>query len=185
MNKPTANISGQRSCDLNFNVGFSILSSVISSFGGSTLGLEINYQKAKSISFQYEDVLEDSLSRIKLDKFLNEVEISKSCSKWMTGLLNQEKVYVITDTIKSRKFTVLPKDSQGKGLDVQIPEIQKVVGAKIKVSSNKQASSATTYEGNKPLVFGFKAVQLFYNDGHYDSQKPASDVCCEPDFGFR
>ena len=80
----------------------------------------------------------------------------------MIGLLNEEKVYVITDTIKSRKFTVMPKDSQGKGLDVQIPEIQRVVGAKIKVSGDKQGSSATTYEGKKPLVFGFKAVQLFY-----------------------
>jgi hypothetical protein len=180
MNKPTANISGQRSCDLAFDVGFSMLSGIISNFGGSALGLEPKYQQAKSISFQYEDVLEDSISRIELDKFLNNAVICQSCSKWITSLLENDKVLIITDTIKSCRFTVLAKDSKGNGVDFQVPELQQIVGGKIAVSSHGKTSSAITYEGKKSLVFGFKAVKLFYCGGQYTSQEPAKDICAEP-----
>ena len=57
-------------------------------------------------------------------------------------------------------------------LDVQIPEIQKVVGASVKVSSERETSSKIAYEGAQPLVFGFQAARLFYENGRYTAFKP-------------
>lgn len=87
-------------------------------------------------------------------------------------LLDADDIYVISATIKSSKITV---DAQGKGgtsVEVQIPEIQQVVGGNIKLESSGQATSKLTYAGAVPLVFGFQAVRLFYDQGRYTAFEP-------------
>jgi hypothetical protein len=171
-NASTANISGQRSGDLSAGLGLSMLGGVISSLGGSTSGLDSKYQQANSIAFQYEDVLEDSVDGAALDQFLSDADINPF-SKTVDALLESDQVYVTTATIKSRKFTIFPKTAKGTDIALQIPPIQGVVGSNVKVSSQGQNSSAITFEGSTPLVFGFQAVQLFYDKGHYTRYEPA------------
>jgi hypothetical protein len=47
-----------------------------------------------------------------------------------------------------------------------------VVGANAKVTADVSARSKITYEGSVPLVFGFQAVRLFYEDGRYTAFEP-------------
>lgn len=169
---PAPNISGKKSGELSLGLGLSMIFGVITSLGGITSGLDAKYQQANSIIFQYENVLEDSVEIIELDKFLNDADINPF-SKYVAELLDSDSVYVTTSTLKTCKLAVFPKAKKEVDLDMQIPEIQSIVGPNIKVSSRGDTSSAMTFEGKTPLVFGFQAMQLFYNKGCYTRQKPA------------
>jgi hypothetical protein len=165
-NTPAANISGQKSGDLSVGLGLSILGNIITAMGGSTVGLDSKYQQAKAVSFQYQDVLQDVVEPAALDQFLGHADINPS-SNTVTNLLEADEVFITTSTIKSKKFTIYPKSSRSADTQVNISEIQGMVGANVKVTSQSHDSSAITFEGPTPLVFGFQAVQLFYDRGQY------------------
>ena len=170
-NTPAAKISEQKSDDLSIGLGLTILGNVISAMGGSKLGLDSKYQQAKAVSFQYQDVLQDKVEPAALDKFLGQADVDPS-SNTVANLLEADEVFIITSTIKSKKFTIYPKASRGSDTQVSIPEIQGIVGSNVQVSTQSQDSSAITFEGPTPLVFGFQAVQLYYDRDQHFSLKP-------------
>lgn len=180
-----ADISGVKSGDIKFNEGLSILRGIISSFGGSTLGLDTTYQNINSISFKYEGVLAESVDRLNLEKYLSDSYDYILCSQRTRNLIDRGKICVITSIIKSRKFTVIPKAAKGFNVDVSLPQLQGIVGANVGVKTGGENSSDITFEGKKFLVFGFQAVNLCFGAerrgggfrgterGHYVLRRPA------------
>jgi hypothetical protein len=179
VNKPAADINGQRTSDLKIGTGLTILGSIISAMGGSPIGLDVNYKRGNSIAFEYSAVYQDNIEVAALDQYLGSADINPY-SRYAAKLLESDKVYVITSTIKSKKFTVGLNGSSGTEVKLNVPEIQALVGANVKVSSENKESSKLSYEGNIPLIFGFQAVRLFYDNGRYTAFKPA-----EPDIGAK
>jgi hypothetical protein len=170
-NVAAANISGERTRDLSLGVGLSILGNVIGAMGGSTVGLEAGYKQAKTAAFQFTDVLEDRVDLLAIDQYLGDADVNP-LSTYAAQLLDADAVYVITSTIKTRTFVVDAKDASGASVDLQVPEIQGVVGGNVKVSASPGGASKVVYEGPVPLVFGFQAARLFYADGRYTAFKP-------------
>jgi hypothetical protein len=170
-NEPSANISGQRTSDLKAGIGLSILGTIIGAMGGSKLGLDVKYKQAKTIAFEFSDVLGDRVEIARLDQYLADADVSPF-SRYVAELLEADEVYVITATLKSKKFAVEAKRSDGVSLDVSIPEIQGVVGGSVAVSGQSDVTSRVSYEGSVPLVFGFQAVRLYYDDGRYTAFEP-------------
>jgi hypothetical protein len=171
-NTLAADISGRRTSDLNIGLGISILEGVLSSMGGQSFDLQMRYKRAETLTFLFHDVLEDKIELAELDQYLVDADINPF-SNYVAQLLDADDVYVTTDIIKSQKFTVEAKRSDGTSLDLSIPEIQDIVGGKVQVSGKVGETSKLTFEGNIPLVFGFKAVQLFYDQGEYTTLEPA------------
>ena len=64
------------------------------------------------------------------------------------------------------------KEQGGTEVALSVPEIQEIVGGKVKVAVAGSASSKITYQGSDQLVFGFQAVRLFYDDGRYTAFEP-------------
>jgi hypothetical protein len=170
-NARAANISGQRTGDLSIGVGLSIIGSIIGAMGGSKLGLDVKYEQAKTAAFEFQDVFEDKIEMIELDKYLADADVSPF-SRYVAELLEADELYVTTATIKSTKFTVEAKKSGGAALDVSIPEIQGIVGGNVKASGASKVTAKVTYESSVPLVFGFQAVRLFYDQGRYTAFEP-------------
>ena len=139
--------------------------------GASTLGLDVTYRRAKMAAFEFGDVAEDTVEVAKLDQFLSDADVDP-LSRHVGSLLEADDVFITTATIKSQKFTVEAKASSGEGLEISVPEIQNVVGASAKVTANASARSKIIYEGSVPLVFGFQAIRLFYEDGRYTAFEP-------------
>lgn len=169
--KPTANINGESSSNLSLSVGLTILGNIIGAMGGSKLGLDIAYKNARFVQFEFQDVLEDRIEVAKLDQFLADGEINPN-SRYVTQMLEADRVDVITAVIKSKKFKVLSKKSQDTSVNLDVPVIQTAVGGNVKVSAGSSSDSTLTYEGAVPLVFGFQAVRLFYDDGRYTTMRP-------------
>lgn len=170
-NIPAANISGQRTSDLSFGIGISILGSVIGAMGGSKLGLDTKYKQARTVAFEFHDVLKDEIELAKLDQYLANADVNPF-SRHVAKLLEADKLYITTATIRSQKFTVEAKKSDGTALELNVPEIQDIVGGSVKVSGQSSATSRLAYEGSIPLVFGFQAAQLFYDQGRYTAFDP-------------
>jgi len=163
---PVASLSGVHSGELSLGVGLSILGSIIGAMGGSKLGLDVAYQNARSVTFEFLDVLEDRVEVAKLDQYLAAADVSPF-SSYVAKLLDADQLYVTTATIKSNKISVESSGSGNTGVDVSVPEIKGVVGGTVKVGAGSGEASKVTFEGPLPLVFGFQAVRLFYEKGRY------------------
>jgi len=170
-NVPAASISGQQTGNLTIGIGLSILGNIISAMGGSPVGLDSEYKQAKAVSFQYQNVLQDYIEQAALAVFLEQSDVVPS-SNTVANLLEADEVFIIISIIKSNKFAIFPKTSRDTDTKLDIKKIQDLVGANVKVSSNSQDLSAIVFEGSTPLVFGFQAVQLFYDRGQYFTLKP-------------
>ena len=152
-----AAITGQRTGDLSLGIGLSILGNILGAMGGSPLGFEEQYRRAKTIAFEFQDVLGDSVEVAELDKYLGAADVNPF-SRHVAELLDSDAIYVTTATIKSKKFVVEARASAGGALDVSAPAIQE-----------GGSTSKLAYEGTIPLVFGFQAVRLYYRDGRYSA----------------
>jgi hypothetical protein len=169
-NSPVADISGNQTSDLSVGIGLSILGNIIGAMGGSKLGLEAKFEKAKTLSFEFLDVVEDSVAIAMLDKFLGDADVN-AAGRYVSQLLEADEVYVITATIKTNKFNVEGKQKNKTAVTVQVPEIKEIIGGNIDVGKKAAKSSKITFQGKISLVFGFQAVQLIYEDGVYSSLK--------------
>jgi hypothetical protein len=167
-------ISGQSSGEVRLNLGVSILGGVIGATGGSKLGLDAAYKDAKTVVFEFTDVLEDKIEvTAALDQYLGDADVSPF-SVHVKALLESDEVYVTTSVLKSARITVVGRRSDGSALNLDVPAIEKLVGGALDVSSASGQESKVTYKGKRPLAFGFQAVRLYYEQGRYTAFKVAA-----------
>lgn len=172
--EPAANVSGESTADLSLGLGLTLLDGILGAMGGSKIGIDSAYKSAKSLTFSFSNVFENSVQISELDQFLGSSDVNPR-SKGVLELLDANDVYVVTSTIKSREITVSAKSDDGADLRVEVPVIQEIVGANVKVAATSASSSGVTYTGNEDLVFGFQAIRLFFTDGRYTSFEPLED----------
>ena len=123
------------------------------------------------MAFEYADVLSDSIEIAALDQFLTDADVNP-LSQSVGQLLEADDIYVITSVIKSKKISVTAKRKDQSSVAVSVPAIKGIVGGNVNVSGNSDSTSEVTFEGEVPLVFGFQAVRLIYEDGRYTAFKP-------------
>ncbi len=172
-NVTASNIIGAHTGNLKIGVGLSLLGNIIGAMGGSKLGLDVKYQQAKSAAFEFHEVHEDKVEVAKLDQYLADADVNPF-SRYVATLLEADEIYITTAVIKSRVFTLEAKQSNGTEIELSVPELQQVVGANVEVGTHNSVASKVTYKGAIPLVFGFQAVRIYYDDGRYTAFNPLS-----------
>jgi hypothetical protein len=170
-NRPAASISGRRTGSLDVGVGLSLLGGVVAAMGGSQIGLDDTYRAAHTITFEFRDVMEDSVELVDLDQYLADARVNRQ-SAHVETLLDADRLYVTTAVVKSRSLTVEARDEDGTAVSVHVPALQQLAGGQVSVSLAGDNSSAIVYAGTTPLGFGFRAVRLFYEDGRYGAFEP-------------
>lgn len=160
----TTGINGQRSSDLSLSLGLNVLGAIVGSMGGS-LDFKTQYKNAKTITFEYADVLGDSVAPLDVGKYLSDAEVDYDNKIVEQYVLGNGRLYVITRTIKSTKFRVEAKTSNGGGVDIDVPVLKEILGGKVNVTATASSSTTVTYEGSIPLVFGFQCLDLGIRDG--------------------
>lgn len=160
-----------KSAAMEAGVGLNILGGLISALGGSTLGLNLAYAKAKKVEMEYSGTLENNVEVALLDQFLAGASINQF-SRAAKQMLEKDKVYVVTSTLKAATLTVSATDSNKNSLGIDVPVLSNAIGGNLKVSSSGEGSSKLTFKGDVPLVFAFQAIQLIFEDGIYTTFKP-------------
>lgn len=178
--EPAGFINGQRSRDLKLNVGLSLLGGIIGALGGATLGLDVAYKRASTLAFEFNNVMRNHVDRLDLSRFLTAARVDEAVGP-PAKLVEADKIYVITSTIKSNKFTTEAKKSDGTSVSVDVPVIQHAVSTNVGVKTEGGSQSRITYEGQVALVFGFQAIRLIYKDGVFTEARNVapSDVAAK------
>ncbi len=170
-NTIASNIIGAQSGNLKIGIGLSLLGNIIGAMGGSKLGLDAKYQQAKTAAFEFHEVLEDKVEVAQLDQYLADADVNPF-SRYVATLLEADDIFITTAAIKSRVFTLEARKADETEVALNIPDLQQLVGTNVEVGTHMSVSSKITYKGATPLVFGFQAVRVSYDDGRYTAFKP-------------
>jgi hypothetical protein len=159
-------ISGHRTGKLGLDIGLSILGNILGAMAEDKVGIDAAYKNASELTFEFKDVLGDSVEIVKLDQFLNDAG-ANPFSKHVLKMLNDDEVYLITSVIKSKAILVDAFKSNNGDLNLDASLISKILSPKINATIESSNKAQVTYNGENNLVFGFKAIRLIYENGKY------------------
>lgn len=174
-NLKASNISGQQTDALDAALGVHLLGSFIGAMGGK-LGLKASYSAARSLTFTFNDVTLDRALSLDVGQYLQNAALNADNIVLREYVLGNGDLYLITDVIRSTSFSVSAEAKGGGSLQVDVPDIQGIVGGDVKVSASGTSASVVTYSGKIPLAFGFSCVQVGVEGGHLsiESVKPGA-----------
>ena len=125
---PGIDIEGKETSKVNVAIGVSILGSFIGALGGGKLGLDVAFNKARTVTFQYTGVMEDVVDVLALEKFVKAGRISPHIPSGTLEKLLDDEVYVVTSVLKTKKIVVAAQGESGADVKVDVPVIQQAVG---------------------------------------------------------
>jgi len=160
-----AHVSGQTSSKMKLGIGINVLGNVLGALAGAKLGIDAAYQNAKTIQFEFTNVLYDSVMPLSVGQYLRDVDIDVGNPVLDRYVLGKGQLFLITETLKSPSITVKAEKSGGGSLALDVPVIQQVAGGKLDVDISKASSGVVTYNGKTTLAFGFKCFRIGIEDG--------------------
>jgi len=176
---PGIDIEGKETSKVNVAIGLSILGSFIGALGGGKLGLDVAFNSARTVTFQYTSVMEDAVDVLSLEKFVKAGRISPHIPPGTLEKLLDDEVYVVTSVLKTKKIVVAAQGERGADVKVDVPIIKQAVGGNVNVDAASGMESKVAFEGAVPVAFAFQAVQLVFDDsGEFltTEQLPAGDA---------
>jgi hypothetical protein len=176
---PGIDIEGKETSKVNVAIGLSILGSFIGALGGGKLGLDTAFSRARTVTFQFAAVMEDTVDVLAVEKFVKAGRISPHIPSGTLEKLLDDEVYVVTSVLKTTKVVVSAHGENGAAVTVDVPVIQQAVGGNLKVDASGGRDSRVAFEGPVPVAFAFQAAQLMFDDsGEFltTQQLPAGDA---------
>lgn len=177
--RPGVNIEGVESSKVNVSIGLNILGSFLGALGGGNLGLNVGFNRARSVTFKFTAVTEDSIDVLALEQFVRSGRINEHVPPGTVDKLIDDEVYVVTSVLKTKTLGVSAQADNGLNVQLDVPVIQQAVGGSIKVGSEGSLNSTISFEGPVAVPFAFQAVQLVFSDsGEFltTEQLPAGDA---------
>jgi len=188
-NTAPLSISGKESSTIKIDIGLEILGGIISALGGIGLGPKVGFGNATNLVVKFENVTEDHIDINLLDQFLTTASL-RTDQTGLNNALRDNRVYVVNSTIKTNEFGIKATADSNAEVSLDIPAISQVASGKLSVDVSKAREGVVSYKGTTPVVFGFQAVQLFFDpeSGAYSSFEPmpagsaAAKTLIEPNY---
>jgi hypothetical protein len=77
------------------------------------------------------------------------------------------QAFLIVDVLKSNSITVTALDEHGTEVGVDVPAIEGILGASVKVKPGGSSNSAITFTGPQPVSFGFAVDEIMFDKGKW------------------
>ncbi len=161
---PATHIEGQQTDKLDLQFGIHILANALSAFGASMPSLDFAYQRARSIAFSFSNVTSTSVAPFDAGNYL-----AKGTLKTDNPVVEhyfrspEAEAYLLVDVLKSDTITVTATDEHGFGVDLDIPAIQNVLGAKVGVKPSATSKGTVSYTGPQEVSFAFVANAIEFD----------------------
>jgi hypothetical protein len=139
-----------------------LLSGIISALTGQNLDVSAAYQRASTLTFEFDNVTVNNVSIILLDKFLNSADIDPA-AKQVQDLMIAGNAAVTTAVACTKKYVVSAQDNSGTDINVDVPVIKQVAGGKLGISTSGENNTKVAYEGTAPITFGVQAIRLGFD----------------------
>lgn len=162
--RPGVDLEGTETSKVNLSIGLNILGAFLGALGGGTLGLEAGFRSARTVTFKYTAVLEDSVDVLLLEQFIRAGTINEHVPSGTVDKLLDDEVYAITSILKTRKIAVTAQGEGGQNVKLEVPVIQQAVGGNLAVGTEGSIASTVTFEGPVAIPFAFQAVKLVFDD---------------------
>lgn len=170
LDEPVVDATGTSRRSAKIGIAVGIVSAIVKALGADA-GIDLSASAARSVEYGYTDVVSDRVDLASLDSWLAQAGFRPGLRN-VADLLAAEEVYVVVATLKARALSVALLDSNQNGVDVDVPAIQGVVGAKVSVSADSERSSKLTFHGQTALTVAAKAAQLkFDEDGFWVNER--------------
>lgn len=163
-------INGKSSSELKLAVGLSMLGNIIGAMTGTKLKLNPAFGPAKSITYEFDDVMMNDVNQIELSRYLASAKLLSGLGSIETSL-EEGDLFVITSIIKSRKFTASAQGSNGAEVPIDVEVLKGMAGGSVNFKVEKVNQSKVTFEGTEELVFGIQAAQIEFEDGQIKGLK--------------
>ena len=162
--RATGGIDGQESSAITLGVGLNLLNSVLSALGGGA-ALDASHTNARKVRFVYHDVLADFVLPLAVGDYLREAVVDAGNHVLKQYVLGNGRLYLITKTVKSRKFSVKYEGKGGTEARVDVPAIKRVVDVSGSVKAEQVRENEVAFEGEKHLAFGFQCFEVGVLEG--------------------
>ena len=163
-------INGKSSRELKLAVGVSMLGNLIGAMTGTKLKLNPAFGPARSMSYQFDDVMMKDVNQIELSKYLGTSRLAAGLDS-IKLLVEAGELFVITSVIKSKKFTATAQDANGASVPIDVEVLKGMAGGSVNFKVERADESRVTFEGPDQLVFGIQAAQIEYTDGRITGLK--------------
>lgn len=159
-----APLKGQQSSSLDVAVGLNLLGTFLGALGGN-LGVKTAYSGAQKVTFQFDDVVLDRVLPGDVGEFLKRGTVNADNPVFQQYVVGNGDLFLITETLKSKKFTVSASKKDGTEVGLDIPAIKELVGGNVAVTATSERTATVTYEGDNRVVFGFACFQVGIDEG--------------------
>lgn len=164
LNLEATDVNGQRSSQLQLGIGANILGSVIGAMGGN-LGVDTSYTNAHTLEFQFSGVLKDRATPLDVGNYLRDGEVDAGNPVLREYILGNGRLFLIMETIKAKKLSVIYQRRFGASAKVEVPVIDRLIGSNVSVQGGGGSGSTITYEGQNYLTFGFRCFEVGVEGG--------------------
>ena len=146
--------------NLSINSNISILQSLLKLIGSSAIA-SFDQNKINSIKLILNFPKKNTVNEFKLDAYINKATMNEDSVSFKKMLLKDE-VYVITEIIKCKDFTLVASDSNTINAEASasLPEIGNLESG---LSHKTDRSNSQNYKGNSYLTIGIKAYRILYD----------------------
>lgn len=117
-------------------------------------------KKSRSVRLNMFDAKKNMVNEFKLDAYINSAQINRISPAFTDMLLNNE-LYVITDILKCRKYSIeyTNNTKTDTALKAAVPAMAE---GGLSVQTGRADSDRAIYEGGDFITIGIKAYRIFY-----------------------
>ena len=101
-----------------------------------TLGITAGYSNARTMTFKYEQVLEDHINLDDLDQYLSTCSFRLDGTT-VTNALIDDAVFVITSTLKTTRLTVNATGESGRKIGLDVPLVSGIASGTLSVDTSR------------------------------------------------
>ena len=166
--RPAAPVNGQKTDKLDIGFGLQILSNALAAFGAAAPSLDLAYKRARKVQFSYTGVTSTVVSPLEAGNYLASGTLNTNNPVVRHYFMEPDsQAFLIVDVLKSNSVTVTALDEHGAEVGVDVPAIEAVLGAGIKVKPVSASNATITYAGPQPLTFGFAVDEIMFDNGRW------------------
>lgn len=157
-------IEGQATSRMKIGIGVNLLGTLVGALGG-TIGANLGYTDAKSVSFQYLNVVSDVAGPLAIGNYLRDGDVDADNPILREYVLGNGKLYVIHHVVRSDRLAVNFERQAGVAASVDAGQLQAAVGGQVSVDTSSASSGKIVFAGPTRVAFGFKCLQVILDDG--------------------
>lgn len=174
--RPASVVNGQKTDQLDLGFGLKILANSLAAFGAAVPSLDVAYHRARKVQFAYTNVTSTVVAPLEAGNYLSAGTLNSQNPVVQHYFTSEEaEAFIIVDVLKSDSITVTATDESGKEVGVDVPAIQGVVGANVKVKVGGGSNSTLTFSGPAPVTFGFIVLEIEHDGTRWSLSGATAD----------